>query len=107
MAVVYLGRDLKHGRPVALKVLIPELASAMGLDRFQREIQLAARLLHPHILTVHDSGETAGQLWFTMPCVEGESLRDRLLGEGRLPVDEALRITGRRPRPSSTPTSRG
>jgi eukaryotic-like serine/threonine-protein kinase len=93
MAVVYLVRDLKHDRPVALKVLLPELAASLGADRFQREIRLAARLQHPHILAVHDSGETSGRLWFTMPYVDGESLRDRLRREGPLPVDEALRIT--------------
>jgi eukaryotic-like serine/threonine-protein kinase len=92
MATVYLARDLKHDRPVALKVLLPELAATLGPDRFQREIRLAARLQHPHILTVHDSGETGGQLWFTMPYVEGESLRDRLRRERQLPVDDALRI---------------
>jgi TolB-like protein/predicted Ser/Thr protein kinase len=93
MATVYLARDLKHDRSVALKVLLPKPAASLGPDRFQREIKLAARLQHPHILTVHDSGEAAGQLWFTMPYVEGESLRDRLLRERQLPVDEALRIT--------------
>jgi serine/threonine-protein kinase len=93
MAVVYLARDLKHDRPVALKVLLPELAASLGAERFQREIRLAARLQHPHILAVHDSGETSGRLWFTMPFVDGESLRDRLRREGRLPVNEALRIT--------------
>ena len=93
MATVYLAHDLRHDRPVALKVLHPELAVSLGDDRFQREIKLAARLQHPHILTVHDSGEAAGQLWFTMPYVEGESLRDRLRRERQLPVDEALRIT--------------
>ena len=94
MAVVYLVRDLKHDRPVALKVLLPELAASLGADRFQREIRLAARLQHPHVLAVHDSGETSGRLWFTMPYVDGESLRDRLRREGPLPVAEALRITG-------------
>jgi len=93
MGAVYLARDLKHDRPVALKVLLPELTSSVGPDRFQREIKLAARLQHPHILTVHDSGETAGQLWFTMPYVEGESLRDRLRRDRQLPLEEALRIT--------------
>ena len=78
MATVYLARDLKHDRPVALKVLRPELAATLGPDRFRREIHLAARLQHPHILSVHDSGEAAGQVWFTMPYVEGESLRPRL-----------------------------
>jgi serine/threonine-protein kinase len=93
MAVVYLARDLKHDRPVALKVLLPELAASLGAERFQREIRLAARLQHPHILAVHDSGATSARLWFTMPYVDGESLRDRLRREGRLPLDEALRIT--------------
>src|SRR5580765_5299444 len=92
MATVFLARDLKHGRPVALKVLHPELAATLGPERFQREIRFAARLQHPHILSVHDSGEAAGQLWFTMPYVEGESLRTRLTREGQLPVETALRI---------------
>ena len=92
MATVYLARDLKHGRPVALKVLHPELAASLGPERFQREIRFAARLQHPHILTVLDSGEAAGQLWFTMPFVEGESLRERLRRERQLPVDDAIGI---------------
>jgi TolB-like protein/Flp pilus assembly protein TadD len=92
MATVYLTRDLKHDRLVALKVLHPELAQTLGPERFEREIHLAARLQHPHILAVHDSGETAGQLWFTMPLVEGESLRDRLRRETQLPVEDAMRI---------------
>src|SRR3954451_4623668 len=99
MATVYLARDLKHDRVVALKVLHPELSHTLGPDRFLREIRTAARLQHPHILSVYDSG-TAGQqgsgagwLWFTMPYVEGESLRDRLQRERQLPVDNALRIT--------------
>jgi eukaryotic-like serine/threonine-protein kinase len=98
MAVVYLARDLRHDRPVALKVLHPELASTLGPDRFLREIRLAARLQHPHILTVLDSGEVpdmgaAGAgLWFTMPFVDGESLRTRLSRERQLPVDDAIRI---------------
>jgi eukaryotic-like serine/threonine-protein kinase len=92
MAVVYLAHDVRHDRPVALKVLLPELAASLGPERFQREIHLAARLQHPHILTVLDSGEAAGRLWFTMPFVEGESLRDRLRRERQLPVDDALRI---------------
>src|SRR5215210_2138939 len=92
MAAVYLAQDLRHDRPVALKVLHPELALSLGPERFQREIRFAARLQHPHILTVLDSGEAAGQLWFTMPFVEGESLRDRLRREHQLPVETALRI---------------
>jgi serine/threonine-protein kinase len=93
MATVYLASDMKHGRPVALKVLRPALAVTMGPDRFRREITTAARLQHPHILSVHDSGETEGLLWYTMPYVRGESLKDRLRRDGRLPIDEALRIT--------------
>ncbi len=92
MATVFLAHDLRHDRPVALKVLHADLAHALGPERFQREIRLAARLQHPHILTVFDSGETAGLLWFTMPYVEGESLRDRLTRERQLPVEDALRI---------------
>jgi serine/threonine protein kinase/TolB-like protein/Tfp pilus assembly protein PilF len=92
MATVYLARDLRHDRPVALKVLHPELATSLGPDRFQREIRFAARLQHPHILTVLDSGEAGGRLWFTMPFVEGESLRDRLRRERQLPLDAALQI---------------
>ena len=93
MATVYLAHDLRHDRPVALKVLHPQLGHALGPERFQREIRLAARLQHPHILTVHDSGEAADRLWFTMPFIEGESLRDRLDREKQLPVDDAVRIT--------------
>jgi serine/threonine-protein kinase len=92
MATVWLAADLKHDRPVALKLLHPELAASLGPERFQREIRLAARLQHPHVLTVLDSGETQGRLWFTMPYVEGESLRDRLRRERQLPVDAATRI---------------
>src|SRR6187200_3676529 len=92
MATVYLAHDLRHDRSVALKVLHPDLTTTLGPDRYQREIRLAARLQHPHILTVLDSGETGGRLWFTMPYVEGESLRDRLRRERQLPVDAALRI---------------
>jgi serine/threonine-protein kinase len=93
MAVVYLARDLRHDRPVALKVVHAELARALGRERFLREIRTVARLQHPHILSVHDSGEAAGRLWFTMPYVEGESLRSRLARERQLPLGDALRIT--------------
>jgi serine/threonine-protein kinase len=92
MATVFLAQDLKHDRPVALKVLHPHLAATLGPERFLREIRLAARLQHPHILTLLDSGESGGQLWFTMPYIEGESLRDRLTREKQLPLDDALRI---------------
>jgi serine/threonine-protein kinase len=92
MATVYLARDLRHDRPVAMKVLHEELAARLGLERFQREIRFAARLQHPHILTVLDSGESGGQLWFTMPFVEGETLRTRITREGQLPLFDAVRI---------------
>jgi serine/threonine-protein kinase len=92
MATVFLAQDLKHKRQVALKVLHPELAHALGPERFHREVELAARLQHPHILTVLDSGEAGGYLWFTMPFVDGESLRVRLTRERQLAVDEAVRI---------------
>ena len=95
MATVYLAQDVKHDRKVALKVLHPELAATLGPERFQREIRTTARLQHPHILTVLDSGEAAGQLWYTMPFVDGESLRGRLQRERQLSVDEALQITPR------------
>jgi TolB-like protein/Flp pilus assembly protein TadD len=93
MATVFLAQDLRHDRPVALKVLHPELASSLGPERFLREIKLAARLQHPHILTVYDSGDAGGHLWFTMPFIEGESLRDRLRREHQLPVADAVRLT--------------
>jgi TolB-like protein/thioredoxin-like negative regulator of GroEL len=93
MATVYLARDLKHDRDVAFKLYRPETAFNIDVLRFRREIATAARLQHPHICTVYDSGETEGLPWFTMPYVRGESLRERLRREGRLPVEEALRIT--------------
>ena len=93
-ATVYLVRDLRHGRLVALKVLHPELAEAPRPEqRFVHEIRLTARLQHPHILPVFDSGGAAGRLWYTMPFVEGESLRERLARQGRLAVIEAVGIT--------------
>ncbi|HEU4473211.1 MAG TPA: protein kinase [Gemmatimonadales bacterium] len=93
MATVYLARDLRHDRLVALKLLRPDLAATLGPERFVREIRTAARLEHPHILSVHDSGEAAGLLWYTMPYVQGESLRDRMRKEVQLPVEEAVRLT--------------
>ncbi|MFL5548685.1 MAG: serine/threonine-protein kinase, partial [Gemmatimonadales bacterium] len=92
MGAVYLAEDLKHHRMVALKVLRPELAASLGTDRFLREIEVAARLQHPAILPLHDSGEVDGYVYYIMPYVEGESLRDRLARQGQLPVDEAVRI---------------
>ncbi|MBT8397545.1 MAG: protein kinase [Gemmatimonadetes bacterium] len=92
MATVYLAEDLKHSRKVAIKVLKPELASALGTERFLREIEISAGLDHPHILPVYDSGEAGGFLYYVMPNVEGESLRDRLDREKQLPLDDALQI---------------
>ncbi|MGH7516215.1 MAG: protein kinase domain-containing protein [Gemmatimonadales bacterium] len=92
MATVYLARDLRHDRPVAIKVLRPEIAAGVGAERFLREVRLAARLQHPHILPVFDSGDAAGRLWYAMPYVEGESLRHRLEREGCLGLDDALRL---------------
>ena len=92
MATVYLAEDLKHHRPVAIKVLAPEVAAAVGRERFLREIATAARLSHPHILPLHDSGEADGVLYFVMPYVEGESLRDRLVREKQLPIEDAITI---------------
>ena len=93
MATVYLARDLKHDRQVAVKVFRPELAAALGTERFFREIKITANLQHPHILPLHDSGEAGGFLYYVMPYVEGESLRDRLNRDKQLSVDEALKIT--------------
>src|SRR3989442_1960163 len=93
MATVYLAHDRKHHRQVAIKVLNPELAGALGPERFLREIEIAARLNHPHILALIDSGEADGFLYYMMPYVEGESLRQRLERDGQLPLDEALGIT--------------
>ena len=103
MAVVFLARDLKHDRPVAIKVLRPELAAALGAERFLREIRLSAQLHHPHILPLYDSGEVGpdpargegagpGILYYVMPLVEGETLRDRIARETQLPLDDALLI---------------
>ncbi|MDQ8153901.1 MAG: protein kinase, partial [Gemmatimonadota bacterium] len=93
MATVYLAKDLRHDREVAIKVLLPELAASIGADRFEREIKLAAKLQHPHILGLFDSGVAEGLMFYVMPFVKGESLRDRIDREGQLPVEDALRIT--------------
>jgi TolB-like protein/tRNA A-37 threonylcarbamoyl transferase component Bud32 len=93
MATVYLARDLKHERKVAIKVLRPELSVSLGADRFLREIRVAANLQHPNILGLYDSGECDGLLYYVMPFVEGESLRDRLNREQQLPLHDALQIT--------------
>ena len=92
MATVYLAEDLKHRRLVALKLLRPDLAAALGTERFLQEIDIAAHLQHPNVLPLYDSGEADGLLYYVMPCVDGESLRDRLDREVRLSVDDALQI---------------
>ncbi len=92
MATVYLAHDLKHDRQVAIKVLRPELAAVLGAERFLSEIKTTANLQHPHILPLFDSGEADGFLYYVMPFVEGESLRDRLDREKQLPIDDAVRI---------------
>src|SRR5207237_4835525 len=104
MATVYLARDLKHDRPVALKVLRPELAAVLGAERFLREIRLTAQLQHPHILTLIDSGDAGGFLYYVMPFVEGESLRQRLEREASYRSMRRCASPGRSPRPSTSPT---
>ncbi len=93
MATVYLAEDLKHDRKVAIKVLRPELAAVLGADRFVQEIKTTASLQHPHILPLHDSGEADGFLFYVMPYIEGETLRDKLNRETQLGIDEAIKIT--------------
>ncbi|MFI5279383.1 MAG: protein kinase [Gemmatimonadales bacterium] len=93
MATVYLAHDVRHDRKVALKLLRPELAAILGGERFLKEIRTTANLQHPHILSLFDSGEADGLVFYVMPNVEGESLRDRLVREHQLPVDDAIRIT--------------
>ena len=93
MATVYLAKDLKHKRNVALKVLKPELAAVVGAERFLAEIETTANLQHPHILPLFDSGEADSFLFYVMPHVEGESLRQRIDRKKQLPVDEAVQIT--------------
>ena len=92
MGTVYLAEDIKHERKVALKVLKPELAAVVGAERFLAEIKTTANLQHPHILPLFDSGEADGFVFYVMPYVEGESLRDKLDRDHQLPVDNAVRI---------------
>jgi serine/threonine protein kinase/tetratricopeptide (TPR) repeat protein len=93
MAVVYLARDVRHDRRVALKVLRPELGAVLGAERFLAEIRVTANLQHPHVVPLFDSGEAAGLLYYVMPFVEGESLRDRLTRERQIPIEDAVQIT--------------
>src|SRR5215218_10285828 len=92
MATVYLAHDLRHDRDVAIKVLHAELAESLGRERFVREIRLAARLTHPHILPLHDSGEADGFLFFVMPVMEGQTLRALLQERRVLPPEQAARL---------------
>ncbi|UCG87137.1 MAG: serine/threonine protein kinase, partial [Gemmatimonadota bacterium] len=92
MATVYLASDLKHGRPIAIKVMRPDLAASLGSDRFLKEIEIAARLTHAHIVPLHDSGEADGFLYYVMPYVEGSSLRTLLNREPRLGMSQAISI---------------
>ena len=92
MATVYLATDLRHSRKVAIKVMRPEVSAGLAADRFLREIRTTANLQHPHIVPVFDSGSSEGLLYFVMPLIEGETLRQRLEREGPLPVDEAIRL---------------
>ncbi len=92
MATVYLAHDLKHERQVAIKVLREDLSASLGAGRFLREIKIAAQLQHPHILPLLDSGEADGFLFFVMPYIKGQSLRERIAREGELPVHEAVRL---------------
>ena len=93
MATVLRARDVRHDRVVAIKVLHPELSEALGLERFMREVRITARLNHPHILPLLDSGEVDGLLFYVMPFVDGETLRERIQREGELPLDDAVRLT--------------
>jgi Tol biopolymer transport system component len=92
MAIVYLAEDIKHRRKVAVKVLRAELAATMGPERFLREIEVAARLQHPHILPLHDSGQSQGFLYYVMPAVDGHNLRHRIASQGELPIHEAVKV---------------
>src|SRR5438874_10561428 len=93
MATVFLAEDRKHHRSVAIKVLHSELTAALGTERFLREIRIEARLQHPNILPLYDSGAAAGFLYYVMPYIEGETLRERIRREKQLPVADALQIT--------------
>ncbi|HXV16034.1 MAG TPA: serine/threonine-protein kinase, partial [Gemmatimonadaceae bacterium] len=93
MATVYLAEDIRHGRPVAIKVLHAETGAAIGAERFLREIQVVARLRHPHIVPLYDSGDAGGRLYYVMPYVKGESVRDHIRRAGPFSPDEALRLT--------------
>src|SRR5215831_18482638 len=92
MATVFLARDLKHDRDVAIKVMHPEIAQSLGTERFLREIAMTANLRHPHILPLYDSGRTDDSVYYVMPFVSGGSLRERLDRDKQLPIDEALAI---------------
>src|SRR5205085_5739039 len=92
MATVYVARDLRHDRRVAIKVLRDEVAAAVGAERFLEEIRVTALLQHPHILPLFDSGSADSLLWYVMPFVDGETLRSRLMRDGRLPVGEAVQV---------------
>src|SRR5881628_3887193 len=92
MATVYSAQDLRHDRRVAIKVLSPDLAASLGAERFAREIRIAARLSHPNILTIYDSGTAGTLLFYVMPYVDGESLRDRLKREHQIGIDAAIDI---------------
>src|SRR5256885_2180788 len=108
MATVYLARDLKHDRHVALKVLRPELAAVLGIERFLSEIRVTAHLQHPHILPLFDSGQAGGLIYYVMPYVEGESLRQRLEREKQIPIAEAVRLASGIPSaPAHAPRPRG
>ena len=97
MATVYLAEDLKHKRKVAVKVLRPELAAVLGAERFVQEIMTTANLQHPHILPLFDSGEADGFLYYVMPYIEGETLRDKLNRETQLGIEEAVSMAGGAP----------
>jgi serine/threonine-protein kinase len=93
MATVYLAHDRKHGREVAIKILRADVAESLARERFLREIQLAARLSHPHILPLYDSGEANGVLYFVMPVMKGQTLRERMAADAPISIEEAVRIT--------------